>query len=199
LPAYWRFQSCFTTYHIHDALRQAFALKTDRKRSDSLFTKICLSRSPDRPRIFFDRDVCHLFFGHQSDPAIILIFLPSRNLLLTLFLSPLTPSKMDFKTRSVADLTKTCHLVFSQCLTYHSLQKNQWAEDRLADFNIWAERVGALAASQASFDSQFQSPPRELIFVKGFLVLLQGFLNQCVSCAESGAPVHEAIYSVDSA
>lgn len=106
---------------------------------------------------------------------------------------------MDLNKRSVADLTRTCRSAFNRCLTHHGLQKNQWAENRCADFSLWADGVGALAASRASLDSRFQSQPSELTLVKGTLVMLQDFLDQCVHCAESGTLIDEAIENVDSA
>ncbi|KAL3481490.1 hypothetical protein BJX99DRAFT_148515 [Aspergillus californicus] len=106
---------------------------------------------------------------------------------------------MDLSMRSVAYLTTTCRVAFNQCVTHHSLRKNQWAENRLADFSLWADGVGALAGSRASLDSRFQSQPRELALVKGTLVMLHGFLDQCVHSAENGDPVDEATQNVDSA
>lgn len=105
---------------------------------------------------------------------------------------------MDIDTQSVADLARKCRSAFNDCLTHRSLLRNQWAENRLADFSLWAHGVGALAASQASLDTRFQSQPSELTLVKGTLLMLEQFLSQCVHYAESATPVDEATKNVDS-
>lgn len=106
---------------------------------------------------------------------------------------------MNIDTQSVASLTIRCMAAFSDCQKNASLLRNQWAENRLADFSLWAHGVGALAASQASLDAKCQSEPSTLMVVKMNLLMLEQSLNQCVDCAERAKRVDEATTNVDSA
>jgi hypothetical protein len=58
--------------------------------------------------------------------------------------------------------------------------KHGWAENRLADFNLWAAGVGALAPAQASLDSRLHFQPTARIVLTNLLVTLREFVEQCI-------------------
>lgn len=54
--------------------------------------------------------------------------------------------------RQIYNAAALCRLSLEDCLTVESLREHGWAENRLADFNLWAAGVGASAPTQASLD-----------------------------------------------
>jgi hypothetical protein len=58
--------------------------------------------------------------------------------------------------------------------------KQGWAENRLADFNLWAAGVGALAPAQASLDSRLHFQPTARVVLTNLLTILREFVEQCI-------------------
>ncbi|KAI0377864.1 hypothetical protein F5Y04DRAFT_263425 [Hypomontagnella monticulosa] len=108
---------------------------------------------------------------------------------------------MNLSDTSIASLTQKCVKAFKICLTLSELMDDRWAENRFADFNLWVDGVGALAAPRASLDYRFESKPMELTLVKSLLVMLNDFLEKCAHYARTGesTSADEAIENVDSA
>ncbi|KAI2616648.1 hypothetical protein GGS26DRAFT_577882, partial [Hypomontagnella submonticulosa] len=106
---------------------------------------------------------------------------------------------MNLSETSIASLVRECVKAFKICLTLPGLMNDRWAENRLADFNLWADGVGALAAPRASLDYRFESKPMELTLVKSLLAMLHDFVEKCAHCARIGESTGEAIENVDSA
>lgn len=51
--------------------------------------------------------------------------------------------------------SNACRQSLKDCLTITSLIKNEWAENRLSEFNLWAVGVGISAMKQGnSFDKR---------------------------------------------
>ncbi|ORY63909.1 uncharacterized protein BCR38DRAFT_202302 [Pseudomassariella vexata] len=107
-----------------------------------------------------------------------------------------TPESAD---RSIADLARDCTSVFHQLLSLESLKGNEWSENRLADFNLWTDGVGATAKPGASLDSRLKGRADDLQLVKNLLAMLQDFLIGYIRCAKSGNGTEEAVRNVDSA
>jgi hypothetical protein len=103
---------------------------------------------------------------------------------------------MDFTERSVAYLCKGCIELFKQCQTIDA-KASQRFENRLADFNLWADGVGAMANEDASLESRFGSRSDDLAVVKGVLAMLLEFLNDCLELSRSGRPITEAVDNID--
>lgn len=59
-----------------------------------------------------------------------------------------------------------------------------WAENRLADFNLWASGVGASATTQASLDWRLHYQPKARIVLVSLLVALKEFVEQCNDLGE---------------
>lgn len=58
--------------------------------------------------------------------------------------------------------------------------KNEWAENRLADFNLWANGIGALALGRASLDSRLALWPELQDAVINLLRLLELVTEDCI-------------------
>jgi hypothetical protein len=57
--------------------------------------------------------------------------------------------------------------------------KNEWAENRAIDFNLWISGIGALARKRASLDERLASQPETILLVVNLLKLLKLLLERC--------------------
>lgn len=90
---------------------------------------------------------------------------------------------------SIADVTTSCLNHFNDCLGIESLMAGEWAENRLADFNVWIFSMGATARGRASLDSRLAARPRTGEIIIELLRLLDGLVCQCRDFDEdTGAP-----------
>ncbi|CZR51217.1 uncharacterized protein PAC_01092 [Phialocephala subalpina] len=80
---------------------------------------------------------------------------------------------------SIFDATDACRGSFEDCLTITSLTNQEWAENRLADFNLWAAGVGASVKSRASLDERLAFEPEVRALVVNLLITLKAFIEQC--------------------
>jgi len=87
--------------------------------------------------------------------------------------------------RHIFNAAAACRSSLKDCLTVEALQEQGWAENRLADFDLWAAGVGASAAAQASLDWRLYFQPEARIVLTNLLVTLKEFVEQC---RESGEP-----------
>ena len=56
---------------------------------------------------------------------------------------------------------------------------DEWAENRLADFNLWASGIGASARGRASLDSRLALKPEAREVIANLLRLLAGVVDEC--------------------
>lgn len=56
---------------------------------------------------------------------------------------------------------------------------DEWAENRLADFNLWVSGIGALAPGRASLDSRLALKPEALQIITNLLRLLTLTVDEC--------------------
>ena len=82
---------------------------------------------------------------------------------------------------SIYDATELCRSSFQECLDIKELMKDEWAENRLADFNLWAAGVGASARQEACLDTRLSDEPGARQVVIGLLVSLEAYIEQCKS------------------
>ncbi|KAL7939068.1 hypothetical protein V8C35DRAFT_285617 [Trichoderma chlorosporum] len=75
--------------------------------------------------------------------------------------------------------TARCISDFEACLSVKPLMKEGWAESRLADLNLWASGVGALATPNASLDRRLQFQPKPRLVLLNLLLTLQEFISSC--------------------
>ncbi|KAK2053266.1 hypothetical protein LY76DRAFT_524943, partial [Colletotrichum caudatum] len=72
-----------------------------------------------------------------------------------------------------------CRDSLQQCLAIPTLMQLEWAENRLAEFKLWAATSGALAGGAASLDARLTMESDTKNLVRGLLVLLSGCLGKC--------------------
>ncbi len=82
-------------------------------------------------------------------------------------------------TRHIFNATASCRGSLHECLLVEALKEHGWAENRLADFNLWAAGVGASAPTQASLDWRLHFQPEARTVLTNLLVTLKGFVDQC--------------------
>ena len=77
------------------------------------------------------------------------------------------------------DATERCRDALGGCASTARLMKGQWAENRLADFNLWAAGVGASTSGPACLDSRLSSDEVARHAVFGLLSSLEGHIREC--------------------
>ena len=101
---------------------------------------------------------------------------------------------------TISDATDACRQSFEECLRIDSLMKKEWAENRLADFNLWAAGVGASAKQRASLDDRLAFKPDVRAVVLNLLVLLRILVYECkklgTSCPRGRIFLHLRILHV---
>ena len=106
---------------------------------------------------------------------------------------------MEQTASSVRKLTEICISKFEQLLALQNQRRTELVESRLADFNLWADGVGALAKPGASLDSRLQGRADDLALVKNVLIMLADSLDYYTGLAENDANSDGAIQNLDSA
>jgi len=79
---------------------------------------------------------------------------------------------------SIADATAACRQSLTECLAIKSL-KEDWAEDRLADFKLWDAGVGASSNRKASLEERLMLKPHVRNVVLDLLIVLKSTIDQC--------------------
>ncbi len=83
------------------------------------------------------------------------------------------------KAKTLLAAAGTCRSSFVACLEVPALMKDEWAENRLADFNLWANGVGALATGRTSLDSRLALRPQDRNIIMKLLHLLKSLVDNC--------------------
>ncbi|KAK8071438.1 hypothetical protein PG997_011641 [Apiospora hydei] len=86
---------------------------------------------------------------------------------------------------SIYEAATKCREAFLPCLVFANLMNLEWAENRLADFNLWANGVGAFTGNRASLDERLSRDPDTRGIIVHVLGLLHGCIQQCQNLAES--------------
>lgn len=89
--------------------------------------------------------------------------------------------------REIFNATASCRASLQECQSVEVLAAHGWAENRLADFNLWAAGVGASVLTQASLDWRLHFQPQVRIVLASLLVTLKLFVEHCKELGESGA------------
>ncbi|KAJ1322984.1 ankyrin repeat domain-containing protein 50 [Microdochium nivale] len=83
---------------------------------------------------------------------------------------------------SVSDLSNDCLTKFNQGASLCTSQTDaEVIRNRIADFKLWADGVGAMARKGLSLEKRFEHRPRDLNLVKNVLIILSQFLDEVVS------------------
>lgn len=94
------------------------------------------------------------------------------------YISDSDPDISDTDPYRISNAFIACRQSFEDCLTIRSLMNKQWAENRLAEFNLWAARIGA-SKKRASLDERlaFRLEMRENL--TNLLLTLKSFVDDC--------------------
>jgi hypothetical protein len=85
---------------------------------------------------------------------------------------------------AIYNATQICRKALNECLEVKELMKNEWAENRLADFNLWASGLGASVRGRASLDARLASRPDARDAVENLLQVLTGAIEDCKALGE---------------
>jgi hypothetical protein len=80
---------------------------------------------------------------------------------------------------SIQEATKQCLETLRACLAVEQLMIDAWAENRLADLNLWIAGLGALASSRVSLDTRLGSKPEIRDIIANLLGLLALTVEKC--------------------
>jgi len=81
----------------------------------------------------------------------------------------------------IYDAATECHQGLVECQRLRQLTEGEWAEIRLADFNLWASGMGALLRNKMSLDGRLSLRADARDTVKNLLQLLQASVGECIS------------------
>ncbi|EHK42032.1 hypothetical protein TRIATDRAFT_251390, partial [Trichoderma atroviride IMI 206040] len=87
--------------------------------------------------------------------------------------------------KTISQASADCLQSFTDCLAVESLGKDEWAENRLADFNLWVSGTGASAQKRASLDSRLALEPQAREVILTLLNHLAEAVNRCKALALS--------------
>ena len=90
--------------------------------------------------------------------------------------------------RAIFEATAVCLQSFTDCLAVEALMTDEWAENRLADFNLWASGIGASARGRASLDSRLALKPEAREVIANLLRLLAGVVDECQNLGQAEPP-----------
>ncbi|CAI7654280.1 unnamed protein product [Penicillium bialowiezense] len=79
----------------------------------------------------------------------------------------------------IKQAAQQCIKGFIRCLDTPVLMENEWAENRLADMNLWISGTGACARGRASLDSRLASKPEACDVIVNLLHLLDAIIEEC--------------------
>jgi hypothetical protein len=80
---------------------------------------------------------------------------------------------------SISEVAQQCQASLQKCLYLQPLMQYEWAENRLAEFNLWAAGTGAFAGERASLDARLALELETHTFVISILILLLGCIEKC--------------------
>ncbi|CZR67280.1 uncharacterized protein PAC_17179 [Phialocephala subalpina] len=83
----------------------------------------------------------------------------------------------------IFDNTVVCRESFKKALTIPHLRKDEWAETRFADFNLWAAGAGASAKGKGSLDVRLAFEEEGRNIVANLLRMLQVLMDKCIEIA----------------
>lgn len=83
--------------------------------------------------------------------------------------------------RPISEAAQGCRDALVRCLESEALMGEEWAENRLADFNLWDYSIGASAIdSRLSLDQQLAKDPGTHKIVANVLELLRLSVDDCI-------------------
>lgn len=108
------------------------------------------------------------------------------------------PLQMERSTASILALTLSCVAKFEQLLARIKGDFER-LDNRLADFNLWADGTGALAKPGASLDTRLRGRDNDLALIKNVLLTLADSLDYLMGLSEGDYHFEGGIQNLDSA
>lgn len=87
--------------------------------------------------------------------------------------------------RAIYSATQTCRQPLSDCILLENLMQTEWAENCLADFNLWVSDIGASVQEKASLDARLTTRPDTRDAVANLLDVLTGTIGECKDLGKS--------------
>ncbi|KAL3482044.1 hypothetical protein BJX99DRAFT_253167 [Aspergillus californicus] len=84
---------------------------------------------------------------------------------------------------SISNATIACRQTFSAATRISRLMEGEWAENRMADFNLWAAGAGASTTGKASLDYRLRTNPQALRIVTNLLLILKALVDDCIAAS----------------
>lgn len=75
---------------------------------------------------------------------------------------------------------ETTRSALRECISVEVLMQNEWAENRLLDFNLWAARAGAPSPTTPIFGHSVINESAVRAVVLGLLSSLEKFTYRCI-------------------
>lgn len=82
---------------------------------------------------------------------------------------------------TIFEAATACRHVLRTAITVPRLMEQEWAENRLADFNLWAMGAGALSTGKASLDHRLRANPEAHTILLNLLLMLRILLQKCIN------------------
>ncbi|KAL5085882.1 hypothetical protein Trisim1_009796 [Trichoderma cf. simile WF8] len=83
---------------------------------------------------------------------------------------------------SISELADECRQILQACIQVETLMEDEWAENSLANFRLWAAGLGIFAGKD-SLDERLSVDLLTRNVVKGLLILLKGLIDNCKALA----------------
>lgn len=88
-----------------------------------------------------------------------------------------------FTENSISELADECRQSLQACIQVETLMEDEWAENSLANFRLWAAGLGIFAGKD-SLDERLSVDLLTRNVVKGLLILLKGLIDNCKALGE---------------
>lgn len=80
---------------------------------------------------------------------------------------------------NIRDIASQCRALLRECSKLPKLKEDEWAENRLAEFNLWTANSGVFGGDRASLDARLALQPEVISVFIGLLTVLNERLTQC--------------------
>lgn len=81
---------------------------------------------------------------------------------------------------TIFEAATACRLLFRTATTTPRLMQQEWAENKLADFNLWAMGAGATSMMKASLDYRLSANPEAHTILLNLLLMLKILIQKCI-------------------
>jgi hypothetical protein len=73
-----------------------------------------------------------------------------------------------------------CRQAFKEATGQPRLMVSQWAENRMADFNLWCAGAGAFTHEKTSLEYRLRTSPNILVTIINLLLMLKILVEDCI-------------------